>query len=322
MVQVRGAPPSQRARRPCHMPGEACAPAIPARTGSRTDRVRRGAGPRRLGGEAPKPGSGKVPAPGGCASGLGSCAAEISGRAARSGRPGLLCRLGLPCPEVLFPRFSSLKRRSSAMFARLSTTRRTRAGTRHHQAPQAHSPQLRAVAQAPIRPRATPRAARRLRLGPRTDAAKTPASAARRCTYPMCSTHSMDVSRTTHAPRLSSAQLPAPDGVMARCPPPRRTGADLSRPPAGRDRPSTLDNRRSAGRSKSPRGPTERHAPFGRRRFKRLTPLPRSPCRGPASSVPAGRASRSGGCVPASDRVPCRPRSGCARGRRRCRTAS
>lgn len=48
----------------------------------------------------------------------------------------------------------------------------------------------------------------------------------------------------------------------------------------------------------------------------------RSRCRGPASSVRAGHASRSGGCARGSVRAPCRPRSGCARGRRRCRTAS
>lgn len=157
-------------------------------------------------------------------------------------------------------------------------------------------------------------------------------------------------------------QLAAADGVMARCPPPRRhrptrlTASHRHRrhlaPASSHDsagtrtmshpRPAqcrhrrqprssteklppatgTLGPRRSAGQAQSPRRPTERHTPFGRRRFRRLTPPPRSPCRGPASSVPAGRASRSGGCVRVSDRVPCPPRSGCARGRRRCRTAS
>jgi len=54
----------------------------------------------------------------------------------------------------------------------------------------------------------------------------------------------------------------------------------------------------------------------------RPTPPPRTRCPGPASSAPSGRASRSDGSAHASDRAPCRPRSACARGRRRCRTAS
>lgn len=53
-----------------------------------------------------------------------------------------------------------------------------------------------------------------------------------------------------------------------------------------------------------------------------LTPPRRTRCPAPASSAPAGRASRSAGCAHGSDRAPCRPRSGCARGRPRCRTAS
>lgn len=52
------------------------------------------------------------------------------------------------------------------------------------------------------------------------------------------------------------------------------------------------------------------------------TPPRRSRSGGPASSVPGGRASRSGGCVRGSGRAPCRPRSECARARPRCRTAS
>lgn len=53
-----------------------------------------------------------------------------------------------------------------------------------------------------------------------------------------------------------------------------------------------------------------------------LRPPRRSRCRGPASSVPAARASRSDGYARASGRAPCRPPSGCARGRPRCRSAS
>lgn len=50
------------------------------------------------------------------------------------------------------------------------------------------------------------------RLGPRTDAAKSPASAARHRACPMSSTHSMHVSGTTHAPHLSSANSRPPTG--------------------------------------------------------------------------------------------------------------
>lgn len=55
---------------------------------------------------------------------------------------------------------------------------------------------------------------------------------------------------------------------------------------------------------------------------RRIRPPRRSPCPGPASSAPAGRASRSAGSARGSGRAPCRPRSGCAPGRPRCRTAS
>ncbi len=189
-------------------------------------------------------------------------------------------------------------------------------------------------------------------------------------THSTHSAHSAHASRTTHAPRLSSANPRPPTGGCldarrrsrrpstdtdtdtegtlppqapgarpahgrrpARVPlkhrPPASTPADqrsaISDQPPSTIGPSVIGHRPSAighRQARDPRRPTERHAPVGRRRFRRLTPLPRSPCRGPASSVPAGRASRSGGCVPSSDRAPCRPRSGCARGRRRCRTAS
>lgn len=53
-----------------------------------------------------------------------------------------------------------------------------------------------------------------------------------------------------------------------------------------------------------------------------VTPPRRTRCCGPASSAPAARASRSGGCARVSGRVPCRPPSGCAPGRPRCRSAS
>ncbi len=53
-----------------------------------------------------------------------------------------------------------------------------------------------------------------------------------------------------------------------------------------------------------------------------LTRPARTRWSGPASSAPAVRASRSGGCAHGSGRAPCRPRSACARGRPRCRTSS
>lgn len=62
--------------------------------------------------------------------------------------------------------------------------------------------------------------------------------------------------------------------------------------------------------------------PGTRSRRTQVRPRPRSPCRGPASSVRAVRASRSAGCAHGSARAPYRPRSACAHGRRRCRTAS
>ncbi len=88
-----------------------------------------------------------------------------------------------------------------------------------------------------------------------------------------------------------------------RAAPPQRSGSGRTR------RPPRCGTRRA-------QAPHTRHPPAP------VTPPRRSRCRGPASSVRGGRASRSGGCVRGSGRAPCRPRSGCAHGRRRCRTAS
>lgn len=56
------------------------------------------------------------------------------------------------------------------------------------------------------------------------------------------------------------------------------------------------------GRSTRRRAPADAGAGAAVRRRRR------NPCPGQASSVPAGRASRSAGCARGSDRAPCRPR--------------
>lgn len=230
----------------------------------------KGAGPRRLGGEAPKPDSGRVPAPGGCARrDLAHLGRRTFMEAARSGRPGL------PCPEDLFPRSSPLKRRSCAMFARRFTTRARgrKPGTTGRPRPTRRSP------------------------GPLDVASKSRPD-------------------TAEGAPTTGGRAPTTGG--------RGDTAERHVTAGGRDRRRPTEAPRPAGVWTEPCAVAP-SCSRGRGRFAgpyRPTPPLRSPCRGPASSVPAGRASRSGGCAPASGRAPCRPRSGCARGRRRCRTAS
>lgn len=134
MVQVRGAPPSRRARIACHMPTGRVRPQF--RRAARSDVRPWG----KRSGQASRPRCSKKPGSGAWGERRRSPArgksrrrgdvrrdvALVVGRrvvgASRSGRPELPYRFGLPCPEVFFPRSSPLKRRSSAMFARPSTT--------------------------------------------------------------------------------------------------------------------------------------------------------------------------------------------------------
>lgn len=256
------------------------------------------------------------------------------GRAARSGRSEL------SCPEVFCPRFFCLKRRSRAIVRAPSCTRRTRAESRNHQALEAQRPHPRPSGGTP-RARAPPAASPRRNGrdtarpsrhmdddrrttrtpgvappgdGHRTIVTQQPATTARRsrALRPGLSQQHLP----THRPQASAGRKPR---LQA-----RRDASDVSnvsnvanvqRPPA---RLAGTRPRPRAGRTVGRRPDRPVRAGYG----AVVTPPPRNPCRGRASSVPAGRASRSGGCVPASDRAPCRPRSGCAHGRRRCRSAS
>ncbi|SCD64089.1 hypothetical protein GA0115245_11158 [Streptomyces sp. di188] len=86
--------------------------------------------------------------------------------------------------------------------------------------------------------------------------------------------------------------------------------------------PAPLTRPRGARPSRGTSGARSRGRPPRRRTDASVTPPRRTRWNGPASSAPAARASRSGGCARASGRAPCRPRSACARGRPRCRSAS
>lgn len=321
------------------------------RWGDAVARAQKEPGPGAWGERHRSPARGKSRRRGECASGLGSYGrdlgrAERSGRAARSARPKLQRRIGLPCPEDLFPRSSPLKRRSSAMFARHSTPAHA-GGNPAPRAPQARSPQPRATTRAACLPRqaeARTRAGRHrpARQAPRPGGLHRPAqrpppaqhTPAAPLSAPPLSTHCpaqharsrstppppgrLPVRPSTGAARRSLITAPTEPHIADRASDHRRSLGPLTRA----EHPATT------GQSANPPQEWERHPATGadppspRRRSPTLTPPPRSPCRGPASSVPAGRASRSGGCVPASGRVPCRPRSGCAHGRRRCHTAS
>jgi hypothetical protein len=164
----------------------------------------------------------------------------------------------------------------------------------------------------------------RLKRRSRAMFARSPPTGARGRKSPHHSTPTA-CSQRSGRPRMTEANQPAPACA--------RTTADADLP-----RPASVRTRRTADRPHCPYADRPRrrtagcHAaspatlpPGGSRdpgRVGSATPPLRSPCRGPASSVPAGRASRSGGCAPSSGRAPCRPRSGCAPGRRRCRNAS
>lgn len=227
-------------------------------------------------------------------------------------RDGPNARALLSC----FPRVEHLKRRLRAMFARSFATRRT------HRA--------RSVPRGVLHHALSPSVRRRGRTFPATGrrcARDTGVARGRRCLSPVC-----PLGRTTCLPRVPAAPhacTRVPEAPRARlasaCPrhrmpgsPPRARGAGyLARSPPtrpGRRVPAVPHACGTAARLRPYRAP----APPRRR----VRPRPRSPCRGPASSVRAARASRSAGSARGSARAPCRPRSACARGRRRCRTAS